>query len=159
MGQLPALLLSSGLRNALCPDSDALGPLASGSGSQDSDPRASFASGLGSHAPAPFAPGKLYAAAGPLAKRLKLLAVDSFSNPFKAWLCAMPLVKTKYTLLMHNDVFLLATSRRAHTCEKPRLGAACVRTPQTARGLATGAGHRPWRLAAVLRPNPVTPLG
>ena len=49
----------------------------------------------------------LYASAGPLARRLKLLAVDSFSNPFKAWLAAVPHVKTQYTLLMHNDVFLL----------------------------------------------------
>ena len=50
---------------------------------------------------------KLRAAAGPLAKRLKLLPVSTFANPFAAWLKAAPFIKTKYTLLMHNDVFLL----------------------------------------------------
>ena len=50
---------------------------------------------------------KLRAAAGPMAKRLKLLPVGAFSNPFRAWLEAAPLIKTKYTLLMHNDVWLL----------------------------------------------------
>ena len=50
---------------------------------------------------------KLKEAAGPLGKRLQLLPVEPFSNPFEAWLRAMPLVRTKYTLLMHNDVFLL----------------------------------------------------
>merc|ERR1719487_823455 len=42
-----------------------------------------------------------------MAKRLKLLPVGAFSNPFRAWLEAAPLIKTKYTLLMHNDVWLL----------------------------------------------------
>ena len=50
---------------------------------------------------------ELQQAAGQLGKRLQLLPVDSFINPFDAWLQAVPLVKTKYTLLMHNDVFLL----------------------------------------------------
>ena len=46
-------------------------------------------------------------AAGQLGPSLTLLPVDSFSNPFAAWLSAAPLIRTKYTLLMHNDVFLL----------------------------------------------------
>ena len=55
----------------------------------------------------------LRAAAGPhLGERFRLLEVKSFSNPFDAWLKALPLVRTKYTLLMHNDVFLL--DKRGH---------------------------------------------
>ena len=61
----------------------------------------------------PWEEAKAYArrlneAVGPaLARRMQLLPVDGFSNPFDAWLRALPLVRTKYTLLMHNDVFLL----------------------------------------------------
>ena len=61
----------------------------------------------------PWEEAKAYArrlrdAAGPdLARRMRLLPVDGFSNPFDAWLRALPLVRTKYTLLMHNDVFLI----------------------------------------------------
>ena len=51
---------------------------------------------------------RLRDAAGPhLVPNLRLLPVDGFSNPFDAWLKALPFVRTKYTLLMHNDVFLL----------------------------------------------------
>ena len=51
---------------------------------------------------------QLKEAAGPdLAKHTQFLPVASFSNPFDAWLQAIPHVRTKYTLLMHNDVFLL----------------------------------------------------
>jgi len=46
-------------------------------------------------------------AAGRLGGQLTLLPVDSFSNPFSAWLAAAPHIGTKYTLLMHNDVFFL----------------------------------------------------
>ena len=55
---------------------------------------------------------KLRIAAGPLAARLQLVPVGPFINPFDAWLQAVPLVETKYTLLMHNDVFLL--DKRGH---------------------------------------------
>ena len=55
---------------------------------------------------------KLKAAAGPLGKRVRFVPVPSFCNPFEAWLQAVPLVRTKYTLLMHNDVFLL--DKRGH---------------------------------------------
>tara|TARA_B110000046_G_C12939043_1_gene374946 strand:+ start:149 stop:766 length:618 start_codon:yes stop_codon:yes gene_type:complete len=55
---------------------------------------------------------RLQEAAGPLGKRVRLVPVSSFSNPFEAWLQAVPLVRTKYTLLMHNDVFLL--DKRGH---------------------------------------------
>ena len=61
----------------------------------------------------PWEEAKAYArrlsdAAGPGTRaHLRLLPVDGFSNPFDAWLKAPPLVRTKYTLLMHNDVFLL----------------------------------------------------
>jgi hypothetical protein len=52
---------------------------------------------------------KLKEAAGLLGERVRLVPVGSFCNPFEAWLQAVPLVRTKYTLLMHNDVFLLDT--------------------------------------------------
>jgi hypothetical protein len=35
------------------------------------------------------------------------MPASSFPNPFSAWLQALPEVKTKYTMFMHNDVFLL----------------------------------------------------
>jgi len=54
----------------------------------------------------------LHEAAGRLGPSLTLLPVDSFSNPFSAWLSAAPHIRTKYTLLMHNDVFLL--DHRSH---------------------------------------------
>ena len=69
----------------------------------------------------PWEEAKAYArrlneAAGPaLARRMQLLPVDGFSNPFDAWLRALPLVRTKYTLLMHNDVFLLDAGREVFT--------------------------------------------
>eukprot|EP00300_Choanocystis_sp_HF-7_P002606 c11968_g1_i2.p1 GENE.c11968_g1_i2~~c11968_g1_i2.p1 ORF type:complete len:1264 (+),score=330.27 c11968_g1_i2:42-3794(+) len=38
---------------------------------------------------------------------LEFMELDSFANPFLGWTLAAPLVKTKYTLFMHNDVYPL----------------------------------------------------
>mmetsp|Transcript_8975 Transcript_8975/g.13422 ORF Transcript_8975/g.13422 Transcript_8975/m.13422 type:complete len:1248 (-) Transcript_8975:173-3916(-) len=45
-------------------------------------------------------------ARGPLSN-IEFVELDSFANPFAGWVEAAPLVKTKYTLFMHNDVYPL----------------------------------------------------
>ncbi len=76
----------------------------------------------------------LRAALGPaLGRRARFVPVDSFSNPFDAWLQAVPLVRTKYTLLMHNDV-----RARWSTLTSP--GPSPALDP-----------HQPWTLARALR--------
>mmetsp|Transcript_3368 Transcript_3368/g.6294 ORF Transcript_3368/g.6294 Transcript_3368/m.6294 type:complete len:1254 (+) Transcript_3368:96-3857(+) len=38
---------------------------------------------------------------------VEFVELDSFANPFAGWVAAAPMVKTKYTLFMHNDVYPL----------------------------------------------------
>ena len=38
---------------------------------------------------------------------IEYIPASSFPNPFAAWLQALPKVETKYTMFMHNDVFML----------------------------------------------------
>ena len=38
-------------------------------------------------------------------KNVEFIPMDSFANPFAGWVDTRPMVKTKYTLFMHNDVY------------------------------------------------------
>ena len=64
-------------------------------------------------------------------KNVEFIPMDSFANPFAGWVDTRPMVKTKYTLFMHNDVYPM--NPEVWAPRSTRLASSVCNQPQSVR--------------------------